>query len=55
MVLDGASKGRIGTSRSSLDLWRADGDMNDWTRLPNNQLRIECDSMDDFIERLVVA
>jgi hypothetical protein len=44
-----------GTSRSSLDLWRADGDMNDWTRLPNNQLRIECDSMDDFIERLVVA
>jgi hypothetical protein len=44
-----------GTSRSSLDLWRANGGMDDWTRLPNNQLRIECDGMYDFIERLVVA
>ena len=41
-------------TRSSLDLWRANGDMDDWTRLSNNQLRIECDGMDDFMERLVV-
>ena len=44
-----------GTRRSSLDLWRANGDMDDWTRLPNNQLRLECDGADDFKERLVAA
>jgi hypothetical protein len=44
-----------GTSRSSLDLWRADEGMDGWTRLPNGQLRFDRDSMDDFMERLVVA
>jgi hypothetical protein len=43
------------TSRSLLDLSRANGGMDDWTRLPNNQLRLECDGADDFKERLVAA
>jgi hypothetical protein len=45
----------LGTSRSSLELWRADGRMDGWTRLPNSQLRFDRDSTDDFMERLVVA
>jgi hypothetical protein len=44
-----------GTSRSSLDLWRADGSCDGWTRMPNSQLRLDCDGMDDSMERLVVA
>jgi hypothetical protein len=47
--------GELGTSRSSLDLWRADGRMDGWTKLLNSQLRCGRDSLDDFMERLVVA
>lgn len=47
--------GELGTCRSSLDLWRADGRMDGRRMLANSQLHFDRASMDGLMERLVVA
>jgi hypothetical protein len=44
----------LGTYRSSLDLWRADGRMDGRTMLPNSQLHFDRARTDGLMERLVV-